>query len=264
MNSTTNIISADGTKITVDQAGTGPAVVLIGGGPTNRYAAMGLAALLADQLTVYNYDRRGRGDSGNTLPYSVEREFEDLAGVLELAGGTAAVYGTSVGSIWAIEAAARNLPISRLALWEPPYVVDASRAAPPADYSTRIATLVDAGRNGDALDYFFTQAVGMPADMVASMHDAPFWEQMQGAAQGLVYDAQLIGDFTIPSARLKAITTPTLVMDGATTPWLTSAAEAVGSTIATSQRKTLAGQQHNVADEAIAPLIIEFVLDGAR
>ena len=109
---TTNINSADGTSITVDQAGMGPAVILIGGGPTNRYAAMGIAALLAERLTVYNYDRRGRGDSENTLPYSVEREFEDLAAVLKLAGGTAAVYGTSVGAIWAIEAAARKLPIS--------------------------------------------------------------------------------------------------------------------------------------------------------
>lgn len=264
MNTTTNIISADGTNITVDQAGTGPAVVLIGGGPTNRYAAMGLAALLAEQLTVYNYDRRGRGDSANTLPYSIEREFEDLAGVLELAGGTAAVHGTSVGAIWAIEAAARKLPISCLALWEPPYVVDATRTAPPVDYATQIATLVDAGRNGDALDYFFIQAVGMPADMVASMHDAPFWEQMQGGAQGLVYDAQLIGDFTIPTTRLEAITIPTLVIDGATTPWLTNAADAVGSTIPNAQRRTLKGQPHNVADDAIAPLIIEFMLDGAR
>ena len=104
----------------------------------------------------------------------------------------------------------------------------------------------------------------MPADMVASMHDAPFWEQMQGSAQGLVYDAQLIGDFTIPATRLATITTPTLVIDGATTPWLTNAAEAVGATIVNAQRRTLTGQPHNVADDAIAPLITEFVLDGAQ
>jgi pimeloyl-ACP methyl ester carboxylesterase len=221
---------------------------------------MGLATLLADRLTVFNYDRRGRGDSSDTQPYAVEREFEDLAAVLDLAGGSAAVYGTSGGAIWVLEAASRGLGIAGLVLWEPPYVLDdETTRTRPLGYADQVAELVADGRAGDAVELFLTMAVGMPSELVAPMRDAPFWPQMEATAKGLVYDAQLIGDFTMPAARLATVTTPTLVVDGGTTPWLSHSADAVAAAMPAARRQTLAGQPHNVADDAIAPVIVDFV-----
>jgi pimeloyl-ACP methyl ester carboxylesterase len=259
------VTSPDGTGITVDRCGAGPAVVLIGAGPTTRYNNMGLVTLLADQLTVFNYDRRGRGDSGDTLPYSVEREFEDLAAVLDLAGGTAAVYGTSGGAIWALEAAARGLGITGLVLWEPPYIADdETTRTRPVGYAEQVAELVADGHPGEAVELFFTKAVGMPPEFVAPMRDAPFWPQMEATGTGLVYDAQLIGDFTMPAARLGTVAAPTLVVDGNTTSWLSHTADVVAAALPTARRQTLEGQPHNVADDAIAPVVIDFVLIGTK
>lgn len=254
------VTSPDGTGITVDRCGAGPAVVLIGAGPTTRSNSMGLATSLADRLTVFNYDRRGRGDSGDTQPYSVDREFEDLAAVLDLAGGSAAVYGTSGGAIWALEAASRDLEITGLVLWEPPYVLDDETThTRPVGYADQVAELVADGRAGDAVELFLTVAAGVPSEIVARMRDAPFWPQMEATANGLVYDAQLIGDFTLPAARLGTVTAPTLVIDGGTIPWLSRTADAVAAAIPAARRQTLVGQPHNVADDAIAPVIVDFV-----
>ena len=127
------VTSNDGTTIGFDRLGEGPPVALVCGGSTARSANAPLAALLARRFTVFNYDRRGRGDSGDTPPYAVEREVEDLGAVIAAAGGSAAVYGTSSGAALALEAAARGLPVTKLALWEPPFIVDGSRPRPPAD-----------------------------------------------------------------------------------------------------------------------------------
>jgi pimeloyl-ACP methyl ester carboxylesterase len=261
----TTIVSNDGTPIVVDRAGSGPAVVLIGGGPTNRSAASGLADILSEQLTVFNYDRRGRGDSGDTPPYSIEREFEDLAAVLALADGPVAVYGTSAGAIWGLEAAARQLPITRLVCWEPPYFADGSPIPPPTDYASKLAALLADGRRSDALDLFFIDAAGLPAAFLDGMHQAPFWTQMEADADALGYDAKLIGDFSIPAERLQRVAVPTLIVDGETTPSISYGADAVARIVPGAQRRTLAGQPHNVADDAIAPVIIDFVTsDGTR
>jgi Alpha/beta hydrolase family len=261
---TSTIISNDGTPIVVDRSGTGPAVVLIGGGPTNRSAATGLANVLSEQLTVLNYDRRGRGDSGDTPPYSFEREFEDLAAVLALADGAAAVYGTSAGAIWALEAAARQFPIARVVAWEPPYFADDSPTRPPIDYASKLGALLAGGRHRDALDLFFTEAAGLPAAFLDGIHQAPFWAQMEADADALGYDAQLIGDFSIPVERLQRVAVPTLIVDGGTTPWMSHGADAVARIVPGAERRTLAGQPHNVADDAIAPVIIETVVGDQR
>jgi pimeloyl-ACP methyl ester carboxylesterase len=129
------VVSHDGTTIAFDRAGDGPAVIFLGAGPTDRNANAQLAGLLAPQFTVLNYDRRGRGDSGDTAPYAVDREYEDLEAVIDEAGGSAYVFGTSGGGILALEAAARGLAITKLAVWEPPYIVDDSRPPVPKDYA---------------------------------------------------------------------------------------------------------------------------------
>jgi pimeloyl-ACP methyl ester carboxylesterase len=250
--------SSDGTEIAFDRLGAGPAVVIIGAGPTDRSANAPVAELLAARFTVFNYDRRARGDSGDTPPFSVDREYEDLAAVIKVAGGTACIFGTSGGGVIALEAAARGLGVAKLGLWEPPYVLDSEDVRPPADYEAQLAIAVTEARPGDAVELFFTHAAGMPAEFVASLRDQPFWPAMEQLAQALVYDAAIMGDFRPPTERLATIGVPTLVVDGGTTPWMSRTADAVSELVAGAQRRTLPGQPHNVDATAIAPVLIDF------
>ena len=155
------VTARDGTAIAFDRLGEGPPVVLVCGGSTDRMANAGLAAELAGDHAVFNYDRRGRGDSGDTLPYAIEREVEDIAAVIAEAGGAANLYGTSSGAGLAMHAAAAGLPVTRLALWEPPYSVS-GRPDLPADTAAVYRELVEAGRRGDAIEYFMSKVVGLP------------------------------------------------------------------------------------------------------
>ncbi len=166
--------SSDGTTIAFDRLGDGPPVILVCGASTDRSANARLAALLARRFTVFNYDRRGRGDSGDTLPYAVEREVDDLDAVIAAAGGSAFVYGTSSGGVLALHAAASGLAIRKLALWEPPFVLDESHR-PPSDQVERYDEMISEGRRGDAVEYFMTQVVGLPPEFVAEAHNTPFW-----------------------------------------------------------------------------------------
>jgi hypothetical protein len=196
-----SVTSGDGTTIVFDRSGDGPPVVVISAGPTDRSENPPVADLLSDHFTVFNYDRRASGDSGDTAPFAVDREYDDLAAVIDAAGGSACVYGTSGGAV-ALEAAARGLGATRLALWKPPFVLEdePSRPRPPADYGDRLVAAVAAGHPGDVVALFFTDAVGMPAEFVAEMREAPFWPAMEGRAQALVYDAAIMGDFSGPGA----------------------------------------------------------------
>lgn len=252
------VISRDGTPIAYDRLGAGAPVILIGGGPTDRSANAPLAALLAAQFSVINYDRRGHGDSGDNPPYAVEREIEDLDALIDAAGGSASVYGTSSGAAFAIEAAARGLNITRLALWEPPFITDDSRPPVPADYKAQVSAMVAEGRRGDALEYFMVQIVGMPAAFVVPMRQSPFWGQMEKVAHAIVYEADVMKDYALPADRLARITVPTLVIDGGTVPWMSSTAEKVAAALPHAGRATLPGQPHNVAADAIAPVLVRF------
>ncbi|WP_433254401.1 alpha/beta fold hydrolase [Streptosporangium sp. CA-135522] len=252
------VISKDGTAIAFDRSGQGPALILIGGGPTDRSVNTPLAELLSPCFTVFNYDRRGRGDSGDSASYSVDREYEDLAALIAEAGGSAMVFGTSGGGIIGLEAAARGLAITRLVVWETPYILEGSRPAVPADYRDRLVALLAEGRRGEMLELFFTAAVGMPAEFVAPMRDLPFWGTMEAIAHTLVYDAAILGDFSLPVERLASVAVPTLVVEGATTPWLSATAQAVAASVPGARRLTLAGQPHNVDPAAIAPALTEF------
>src|SRR5262245_18085187 len=159
---TSTITSNDGTRIEFDRIGTGPAIVIIGAGPTDRTINTPVAELLATEFTVYNYDRRARGGSGDTQPYDVDREYEDLAAVIDAGGGSALVYGSSGGAVRALEAAARGLPITKLGLWESSFYLDDEPVRPPDDYQERLAAAFAAGRPGHAVELFFTLAAGMP------------------------------------------------------------------------------------------------------
>jgi pimeloyl-ACP methyl ester carboxylesterase len=260
-----HVISKDGTHIAYEKIGQGTALAMVGGVLGDHMQQAGLAGLLAEHFTVYNFDRRGRGESGFTPPYAVEREVEDIAAMLDAAGGAACVYGTSGCAALSLEAAARGLSprMKKLALWEPPYIVDDSRPPVPQDYLEQLSRMLREGRRGDMLELFFTQAVGMPAEFVAPMRQSPFWAAQEAFAPTLINEAILMGNgtFTLPKERVAKATVETLVIDGGTTPWLSHTAEVVAETLPHAHRHTIAGQPHNVADEAMAPVLIEFFQD---
>jgi len=258
--------SKDGTTIAFDQSGSGPAMILVGGALTERSAGAPLAALLAPHFTVISYDRRGRGDSGDTAPYAVEREIEDIAALIEEAGGSAFIYGKSSGAALTLEAANHGLAIPRLALYEPPFIVDATRPMLPSDYVEHLTELVAAGRRGDAVEYFMAQAVEVPAEMLAHMRQSPLWSAMEQLAPTLLYDDAVMGGAMagkpLPARRWAAVTMPTLVMDGGASPtWMHNAARAVADALPNAQRRTLAGQTHAVMPDVLAPILVEFFAD---
>ncbi len=211
-----------------------------------------VAAALAPWFTVFNYDRRGRGESGDTQPYAVEREVEDLTALLEEAGGSAMVFGGSSGSGLALEAAARNPAISKLAVWEPPYHVDESAPELSHDFAAQLDALVKDGRRGDAVELFMVQAAEAPVEAVAAMRLQPSWPEAEAAAHTLAYEAAVMGPGNaLPAQRLAAITQPTLVLTGGNSPaWMTNADGAV--------HRVLEGQTHNVSPEALTPELLEF------
>jgi hypothetical protein len=255
------VTSSDGTTIAFDRLGKGRPVILVGGGPTDRSANAPLAELLSEHFTVINYDRRGRGDSGDTAPYAAEREVEDLEALIKGAGASACVYGTSSGAAFALLAAARGLALAKLALWEPPFIVDDSRPPVPADYKSQLSEMVSSGRRGDALEFFFTQIVGLPPEFVAPMRGSPSWASMEAVAHAIVYEADIMGDYSLPAERVASVTVPTLVLDGgqAAWPWVRNGVRSVVDALPDAHHRTLDGQPHNVAPDAIAPVLQEFL-----
>ena len=256
------LTSKGGTTIAFDRSGEGPAVILVDGALCSRaFGPMpGLASLLAGHFTVYHYDRRGRNESSDTLPYAVEREVEDLAAVIEAAGGSACVYGTSSGAALVLEAAVRGLSIEKLALYEPPYVVSSDGdPSPLEDAAARITELASAGRRGEAVEYWMTEVTGAPAEAVAGVRQSPMWPLFEAVAHTLAYDVTLMGDWSFPAERVAAVTVPTLSIDGrASFPWAGTVAQAIADTLPNAQHRTLVGQTHDVAAEVLAPVLVEF------
>ena len=254
------VASKDGTRIAYEKSGQGPAVVIVGGVAGDRSQQAPLAALLAKDFTVFNFDRRGHGESGMTEPYAVEREIEDIDAIIGAAGGSALVYGTSGCAVLALLAAAGGFAskMKKLALWEPPFIVEGSRPKVPADYKQQLMSLLAQNRRGDMVELFMTAAVGMPKEFVAPMRQAPFWAAQEAVAHTLVYDATIMGDYSLPRTRIARVQVPTLVIDGGQTPWLSAAADAVAAALPKAERRTIAGQPHNVDAAALAPTLAEF------
>jgi pimeloyl-ACP methyl ester carboxylesterase len=245
--------SADGTLIAFERSGSGPAVIVVEGAFCDRGTSAPLAALLAPHFTVFAYDRRGRGDSGDMAPYAVEREIEDLDALIAAAGGSASAYGMSSGAVLALEAAARGSAITRLALYEPPLIPGRP------DFAARLAELVAAGRKGDAAEYFMTQAVGIAGEVVAQIRQAPMWPGMERIAPTLVYDTTITRDASFLAERAPAVTVPALVIDGAQSPAvLRQAARATADALPHGRYRTLAGQTHDVSPDVLAKVLEEF------
>jgi alpha-beta hydrolase superfamily lysophospholipase len=249
--------SADGTEIAFERLGEGPPVILVSGASTSRAVHSALAQLLATDFTVFNYDRRGRGDSGDTPPYAVEREIEDIGAVMAAAGGSAAVFGNSSGAVLALRAAAAGLPVTRLALWDPPFMVDPDAPRRQREYLTGLTELLAAGRRGDAMALFMT-TVGLPEERIAGMRRAPMWPGLEAVAHTLVYDAIVMGDSTVPTSLASSVKAPTLVLTGGDSgAWADCAAQALTATLPASRHGILDGQNHAVAWDVLAPALKE-------
>jgi pimeloyl-ACP methyl ester carboxylesterase len=255
------VTSADGSQIAYDRAGSGPAIILVDGALCRRaFGPMSkLAGLLSQHFTVVTYDRRGRGDSGDTPPYAVAREVEDIAALIRAAGGHASVFGASSGAALALEAAASGLPIARLVMYEPPFVAAGTADSEP-DHLAKLQQLVAAERRGDAVEYFMKDMVRVPGAMLVMMRLMfPVWTKLKAAAHTLPYDAAVLGDWRVPVQRAGRVKVPALVLHGGKTdPRLSRAAEQVARAIPGAEHRVVAGQTHNVAASALAPILVEF------
>lgn len=259
------VSSADGTSIAYERSGTGPALVLVDGALCTRAfgPARPLAALLADRFTVYAYDRRGRGDSGDRQPYAVQREVDDLRAVIAKAaadtGGEVNVYGSSSGAGVALEAAAAGIPMRRLVTYEAPYIADGWKDT-NVDHLAAVQALLIQGKNGAAVGYFLTKMVGAPAFMPAMMRLMPkVWKQLTAVAPTLPNDIRVMDGFRLPTERLATIAVPTMVLVGskAAAP-MREAQDALAATIPGARSGVLAGQTHQVSEKAVGPEIAAF------
>ena len=252
------VTSKDGTPIAFDRLGEGPPVVLVTGGSVDRMSNVPLAQELASDFTVLNYDRRGRGPSGDTPPYAIEREVEDIEAVIEAAGGSANLWGSSSGAVLAMIATASGASVTKLALWEPPFILD-ENARPPKDQVEQYERMIAEGRRGDAAEYFMTKVVGMPPEFVADARNQPWWAGQEAIAHTLAYDARIMGDYSIPTETAGSVKVPTLVLaGGADMPFMRETAEALADLLPDGEVRFLDGQGHNVDPTVLAPALKDF------
>ena len=259
------ITSKDGTQIAYDKQGHGPALILVDGALCYRsFGPMThLAELLAPHFTVYNYDRRGRGESSNSKPYAVEREVEDIDALIQEAGGSAFLYGISSGACLAMEAALKLGPkVAKLAMYEPPYNSDPAARQQWLEYRKQLELSLAAGRRGDAV-VLFMQLVSTPAEAIDGMRQASMWPMFEAVAPTLAYDAAAMGsDRSAPLQRAAGVKVPALVMDGganlAFMPFMHETATGLAKAIPHAQQRTLEGQTHDVNLEVLAPVLVEF------
>jgi pimeloyl-ACP methyl ester carboxylesterase len=255
--------SADGTAIASERSGDGPPLVIVAGAFTTRTGFAPLGALLAPHFTVFEYDRRGRGDSGDTPPYAAEREIEDLGVVIEEAGGSAYVFGHSSGATLALDAASTGMKITKLALYEPPFLVDDSRVPPPDDLAEQLARLVAQDRRDDAVALWMTITVQETPESMAQWRGTPPWQAMESLVHTAVYDATIMAGRMsgepLSARRYANATMPTLVAAGELSPpGLRHAAEALADLLPAARRHTFPGTGHDAPPEQVAPVLTEF------
>ncbi len=246
--------SADGTTIAYERAGTGPALILVGGALNNRHSAASLVPLLAKSFTVLSYDRRGRGDSTNTPPYAVEREVEDLRALAAAADGPVHLYGHSSGGILSLEAAAAGMPAAKVAVYEPPYLTGGGDVWQA--FVDEVRDLADNGRGSEAVEAFIRHT---GAGFDPGMTQAPWWPALVSLAHTLPYDLTLTADGEVPAGRFAGIAAPVLSMyGGASASWAAASAAAVAEAVQDGRKGVIDGHDHAVAPDAVAPALLEF------
>jgi len=258
------LISRDGTTIAYERLGDGPPLILVDGALC--YRQMGpmpsLAKRLARHFTVVLYDRRGRGESGNTLPWSVDRETEDIAALIAAVGGSAFLFGISSGGVLTLDVAARGLSVPKLAVYEPPFIVDGSRSPVPGDFVPGLQQLLAEDNRNEVVKRFM-RLVGVPGIFIALMRFFPNWPKLAAVAHTVPYDLTILqgtqSGRPLPKERWASVLLPCLVMDGGKSPqWMRNGAKALGDLLPGAAYRTLPGQTHMVKPEVLAPALIEF------
>ncbi len=262
------VTSKDGTTIAYDKVGSGPALVVIAGATQFRAFDPNMAVLadlLKDRFTVVTYDRRGRGESGDTLPFSPQREIEDIGALIEgPAGGRSSLLGYSSGAVVALEAAVAGLPVDKVIMYEPPFVLKGSGfPPPPPDYVETLNRMVAEG-DVDGPPTYFMQGVGMPPEAIEGAKRSSMWPIMQSIGPTIAYDGQFMFDAYYTAgkfpARWQKATMPVLVLNGDKSfPFMPAAADAVAKALPNASRQTLAGQDHGPKPEVLAPVLIDFL-----
>ncbi|MFD7996400.1 alpha/beta fold hydrolase [Streptomyces mexicanus] len=251
-------LSRDGTPLAYHRTGRGPVVVLVSGAMSTGATAAPLAAALSDRFSAVVYDRRGRGESGDTPPYAVEREVEDLAAVIDAVGGDAALYGMSSGGALALRAAASGLPVRRVAVYEPPFEVRSDRAQERAAYTDALTRALAEGRRGDAVELFL-RVTGLAEQMIANARRSPMWPGLEAVAPTLAYDDAVLGAGPVPRELLASLTVPVLAVAGGASPEsMRTAARQVAEAAPQGTYRVLEGQTHAVEPEVLAPVLAEF------
>ncbi|HZY38767.1 MAG TPA: alpha/beta hydrolase [Mucilaginibacter sp.] len=255
------VTSKDGTQIAYDQTGSGPAVVLVDGALCSR--AFGplpsLAKLLEPHFTVFNYDRRGRNQSGDTQPYDRQREIEDLDAVIQAAGGSAFVAGVSSGAALTLAGAAAGLNMKKIALYEAPFMVDKTGHQPPKDSADQLKKLIAEERRADAVKFFMRDMVNVPGFAVFIMSVMPIFKKLKAVAHTLPYDASIMGDFSLPRQKAALVKVQALVGGGEKSPVsMQNAVKQTAAAIPGSVLKMFPGQTHNISMKVLAPALIEF------
>jgi pimeloyl-ACP methyl ester carboxylesterase len=257
------VTSQDGTRIAYDKLGKGPALILVYGALATRSGNVELAQLLADHFTVYSYDRRGRGDSADTKPYSVKREIEDMAALIDTAGGPVYIYGKSSGACLALEAASSlGDKVKRLAIYEAPYSEAEGAAKEWREFRSQLDGLLAADRRADAVTLFM-KFVGTPDEALAGMKASASWPAMEAMAPTLAYDHAVVGeDRSVPVEKTARVKASTLVMDGGASlgpmPFMRPTADKLARVIPDAQRRTIEGQAHDINPEVLAPILLKF------
>jgi pimeloyl-ACP methyl ester carboxylesterase len=255
------VTSTDGTSIAYDVIGSGPAVVLISGGLNQRVMYQKLIDLLQDSYTIFNYDRRGRGDSGDGNPetYTLDHEIDDLEQVLEAVREPAHIVANCTGAIIAAHAAARGIPMAKLALYEPPYAVGGDKPVAGSDYLARLKALIASGRRDEAVMLFQKEAVGNTDEFIEKFRSHPAWPLFAGLAHTLPYERVIVGDGSVPADVMRNVDVPTLVLEGGLSPaWQRNACAVVADLIPGAQRQVIEGQGHVFPLAEVAPLAKQF------
>ena len=255
--------SRDGTRIAYDTFGSGPPLVIVGGAFGTRMDARDLAEALSGRFAATAYDRRGRGDSGDTQPYAPAREIEDLRAVIAELGGSSFVHGHSSGAALSLDAVAAGLPITKLSAYEPPFNIDDTRPPYPEDFIGTLRGHVESGRNGDAVAEFLRTGLLLPEPAIEGMRDSPDWAQMESLAHTLLYDFAILGDRIrgrpLPASMADSITIPVLLLSGGDSPpTLQSPVAALAKLLPNARARTLEGQGHGAPAAVLAPILGEF------
>ncbi|HEU5470701.1 MAG TPA: alpha/beta fold hydrolase [Actinophytocola sp.] len=265
------VMSKDGTTIAFDRSGAGPTVILVGGGLDDGTENAALVPVLGRWFTVYNYARRGRGASGDTAPYALEREIEDLDALVRVAGGPAHVFGASSGGALALEAAAAGLAFDRIAVYEVPYATDAEAVRRWAEYTAELAAVLAENRRDEAIALFMRLA-GSSDEEIAGARASTFWPGLTALAPTLAYDAACLGDGRPPADRLATVRQPVLVatggrpdphMSGLQPGFFDEAADAITAALPNAERRIVEGVSHVADPERLGAVLGRFYTAGA-